>query len=134
MSGPGMQKKDPKEEEEKETPYEEAGKNEATRWPEDLATGERRCHDRGVSAAEVVEHDVLWLDTQIEEHVHDRDIHHGRTTHVELAILWGWVLIEVIVEQDLVDKARIPLFCAQCLATGRLWILPIILGNHIREG
>ena len=61
----------------------------------------------GSLTAEIIEHDVGALDTQILQHVDHGRIHHRRSAQVVLAILWRGMILQVVVVQHLMDEAGI---------------------------
>ena len=75
--------------------------------PRDDAVAEETPLAPSLLLAEVVEHDVLGLDTEIEEHVDDRLVHHRRSAHVVLDVLGRRMVLEVVVEHHLVDEAGV---------------------------
>src|SRR5690554_6271 len=60
---------------------------------------------RNMSAAEVIEQDVLRLHTQVLKHLDDRGVHHRRSTHVVLAILRSRMILEVVLVEHVMDEA-----------------------------
>ena len=55
----------------------------------------------------VVKRDVLGLDTQILKHVLHSLSHHGRPTHVVLAVFWTRVISQVVFKHNVVNEARV---------------------------
>ncbi len=58
------------------------------------------------SAAEVVEHYVLWGDAEVVEHGGDGFGHGSGAAHVVFDVLGGGVVLEVGLVHDVVDEAR----------------------------
>ena len=55
--------------------------------------------------AEVIKEDILVLDTQILQQFDHCGVHHWRPAHIELTVFWRFVVLQVLLVQDIVDKA-----------------------------
>src|SRR5690606_26716344 len=75
-----------------------ANKNEA-QSPVPVAAGGRR------SATKVIQQNVVPLHAEVEQHLDAGSVHHRRTAHVELAILRGRMVLQVLLVQHVVDEA-----------------------------
>ena len=75
--------------------------------------------ERGL-ASEVVEEELTALYPEVLEHYLDGIRHRARTAHVVFDVFGSFVILEVVVEDNLMDEARVA--------------PPVVLGLRIREG
>ena len=75
--------------------------------------------DTSLSAAEIVEGDVLFLNAQIVQHTEHSLVHHGRAAHVVLDIFGSRMVLQIVVVEHLMDEP--------CVA------VPVIFGQRFGE-
>jgi hypothetical protein len=71
-------------------------------------------------STEIVVEDIALFDTQIFQHFEDSGVHHWRTTDVVFDVLGRRVVLQVLIVQHLMDKARVA--------------IPMVFGQWVRQG
>ena len=75
-----------------------------------------RCN--GLSA-KVIEENILLLNAQVDQQFNHGRIHHWRPAHIELTVLWCFMVLEILLVENVVDKAGKPVPRMICQ---KLWI------------
>jgi hypothetical protein len=76
--------------------------------PAQVLASSRLCAT-SMSPSEVVQENVFPLDAKVQQHINDRGIHHGRTTHVVLTVFRCRMILEVLLIKHIVNESREPI-------------------------
>jgi hypothetical protein len=78
-------------------------------WSYSISHSNRRQHCcLQALSAEIVQHDVIALNALIKQHLNDKGVHNRWVTQIILAVLRRWMVFQVIIQKDIMDKPDRP--------------------------